>query len=325
MINVGIIGCGLVGRKRSTQLAGARLAWCCDHKFDNAFEVGNKHKDAPKMTSNWEDVLNDSNVDTVVIATTHNMLAPISKAAIIAGKNVLIEKPVCKNVSELHELIELKNEHNAIVRVGFNHRYHPAITKARRLIENGSIGDLMHMRARYGHGGRKGYDREWRSDPALAAGGELVEQGIHIVDLSRWFLGTFTEVEGFATTSFWDQQLDDNAFLTLRTEDLKTAFMHVSCTEWKNTFSLEIYGRDGKIQVDGLGGSYGVEKCTLYERPYDFGYPDTTIWEYPGEDRSWNAEFDEFVRDISLKRNPSASLENALEAWNVINKIYARS
>ena len=324
-MNVGIIGCGLVGKKRSTQLDTAKLLWCCDHNPNNAFSVANKHKDSPKVTSVWDDVIDDKEVDTVIVATTHNMLAPITMAAIRAGKNVLVEKPVCKDVSELHEMIDAKNKHNAIVRVGFNHRYHPAVMKARRLLDNESIGELMHMRARYGHGGRQGYDREWRADPNLAAGGELVEQGIHIIDLARWFLGSFSEVNGFATTSFWDQQLDDNAFLTLRTPDQRTAFMHVSCTEWKNTFSLEIYGKEGKIQVDGLGGSYGVEKCTLYERPYSFGYPDTTIWEYPGEDRSWNEEFKDFIRDIKMRRNPSASLENALEAWNVINKIYERS
>ena len=47
----------------------------------------------------------------------------------------------------------------------------------------------MFIRGRYGHGGRVGYDREWRADPALSGGGELIDQGVHLIDLSRWFLG----------------------------------------------------------------------------------------------------------------------------------------
>ena len=321
-MNVGIIGCGLVGKKRSLQLAGSNLKYCCDSVFSKAEEVARNHPSKPITTAHWQEVLADMSVDTIIIATMHHVLAPIASEAIRLGKNILIEKPVCKTVDELNGLIKAKNKYKSIVRVGFNHRYHPAILKARSILDNGDIGDLMHLRARYGHGGRKGYDREWRADPKLAAGGELVEQGIHIIDLARWFLGSFVEVKGFATTSFWDQDLDDNGFMILRTLDKKTAFMHVSCTEWKNTFSIEVYGKLGKIEISGLGGSYGLEKCTLYKRPENFGYPETTVWEYPGEDLSWETEFKDFLKDIKYQRSPSASLENALEAWHVINKIY---
>ena len=87
--------------------------------------------------------------------------------------------------------------------------------------------------------------------PVPLYGGELVEQGIHIVDLARWFLGDFTEVDGFAHTYFWDQPVDDNGFLLLKTARNQVAFMHCSCTEWKNTFSFEIYGKVGYGYWDG--------------------------------------------------------------------------
>ena len=77
---------------------------------------------------------------------------------------------------------------------------------------------------------------------------------LHLIDLARWFLGEFTHVTGFAHTYFWDMPVDDNAFLLLRTAREQAAFLHVSCTEWKNLFSLEIYGTTGKLQVEGLGG-----------------------------------------------------------------------
>src|SRR6266404_579931 len=176
----------------------------------------------------------------------------------------------------------------------------------------GKHGPLMFLRARYGHGGRLGYDREWRSDPAKSGGGELIDQGPHLIDLARWFLGDFAEVDGFATTYFWDMPVDDNGFLLLKTAEKKVAFLHASCTEWKNTFSFEIYGRDGKIDINGLGGSYGTERLTYYKTLPEMGPPETTMWEYPMADNSWDTEFAEFLEDIRLKRPPSAGLRDAI-------------
>ena len=63
--------------------------------------------------------------------------------------------------------------------------------------------------------------------------------------------------------------------------DRRMALLHASCTEWKNLFSFEIYGRDGKIEINGLGGSYGVERLAYYRMLPEMGPPETTIWEYP--------------------------------------------
>ena len=137
-----------------------------------------------------------------------------------------------------------------------------------------------------------------------SGGGELIDQGVHLIDLAGWFLGSFTSIQGVATTYFWDMPVDDNAFMTLRTTVGQTAFLHVSCTEWKNLFSFEIYGRVGKFAIDGLGGSYGVERIAFYRMLPEMGPPETTILEYPGGDRSWALEFAEFLDDIQLARDP---------------------
>ena len=156
----------------------------------------------------------------------------------------------------------------------------------------------------------------------LSGGGELIDQGPHIIDLSRYFLGDFADVDGFAHTYFWDMPVDDNAFLLLKTADRRVAFLHASCTEWKNTFSLEIYGRVGKIDISGLGGSYGTERITFYRMLPEMGPPETTTWEYPMADNSWNSEFDEFLEDIRLDRAPRAGLGDALAALRIIERIY---
>jgi predicted dehydrogenase len=183
----------------------------------------------------------------------------------------------------------------------------------------------MFMRARYGHGGRVGYDREWRADPVRSGGGELIDQGVHLIDLAGWFLGAFTTIQGIATTCYWDMPVDDNAFLTLRTAGGQIAFLHVSCTEWKNLFSLELYGREGKIAIDGLGGSYGVERLAFYRMLPEMGPPETTIHEYLRGDRSWALEFAEFLDDLRLDREPAAGLAAARAALVVTGEVYRQS
>lgn len=322
-LRVAIVGCGLIGQKRARALGAARLTVACDAVAERA-EVLSLSSGATAC-SDWREAVERKDVDIVVVATTNDALAPVALGAIEAGKHVLVEKPAARSVSEIDPLIEAAARHDVRVRVGFNHRYHPALLKARAIVDSGVAGDLMFVRARYGHGGRIGYDKEWRANPALSGGGELIDQGVHVIDLARWFLGDFTDVDGFAATYFWQMPVDDNAFLLLRTAQNKAAFLHVSCTEWKNLFSLEIYGRTGKIAVDGLGGSYGVERLTFYRMLPEMGPPETTAWEYPRGDNSWSLEFEEFLDDIGRKRTPAAGLADARAALEIVGKVYEAS
>lgn len=322
-LRVAIIGCGLIGQKRAKALGkGGVLVACADMQPARAKELA---KAAGAMAfADWRDVLL-AEVDLVIVATLHDSLAEITLAAIEAGKHVLVEKPAARTAAELEPVIAAAARKGVKVHVGFSHRYHRALLKAKKIVDNGEIGHLMFIRARYGHGGRPGYDREWRSDPALSGGGELIDQGPHLIDLSRWFLGDFSDIEGFAHTYFWDMPVDDNAFMILKTQSKLAAFLHVSCTEWKNTFSMEIYGKVGKLEISGLGGSYGVERLTHYKMSPEMGPPETFAWEYPMADNSWAVEIAEFYDDILLDRPPSAGLVDASEALKIIEKIYMES
>ncbi len=315
-----IAGCGLIGRKRAEALGDAVLVACADIDLHRARALR-----ASVCSADWREVIKRDDVDLVIVATINSLLAEISASALDAGKHVLVEKPAARNVAELDAIIAAQKRSGKLVHVGFNHRYHPAIAKARQLQSEGALGEMMFVRGRYGHGGRVGYDREWRADPKLAGGGELIDQGVHLIDLARLFLGDFRTVEGFARTYYWDMPVDDNAFLLLRTANDKTAALHVSSTEWKNLFSLEIYGRKAKLHVEGLGGSYGVERLAFYRMLPEMGPPETTIWEFPGGDVSWRVETAEFLEDIRLGREPSASLEDARATLAVVEEIYRRA
>jgi predicted dehydrogenase len=324
-MNYAIIGCGLIGKKRLAALpVGSKLVIACDTNLERAGALVELAKTG-KAVANFKEAVADSQVDAVVVATINATLAEISAAAIRAGKHVIVEKPAGILVKQIDELMALEKKHGVCVRVGFNHRFHPAFIKAREIFESGVMGELMFIRARYGHGGRVGYDREWRADPKLAGGGELVDQGIHLIDLAGWFLGAFKKIDGHVATYFWDMPVDDNAFLDLQTAKGQTAWLHVSCTEWKNLFSFEIYGRHTKLHIEGLGGSYGVEKLFHYQMKPEMGIPDTKVYEFPGPDKSWRKEMVEFESDVQLKRMPDAGLAEVRAALQIVETIYKQT
>lgn len=323
VFGVGIVGCGLIGQKRAKALGfGGKLVACADIDLRRAVNLA--AGTGAKAFANWNELLALPEVDVVIVATLHDSLAEITQSAIQAGKHVLVEKPAARTSAELQPVIAAADRQGVKVHVGFNHRYHRSLRKAKAIIDSGALGELMFVRGRYGHGARLGYEKEWRSNPELSGGGELIDQGPHLIDLSRWFLGEMTEVQGFAHTYFWDMPVDDNGFMLLKTANQQTAFLHVSCTEWKNLFSLEIYGKNGKLDLSGLGGSYGLEKITWYKMLPQMGPPDTTAWEYPMGDDSWEVEINEFFEDIRLDRKPSCSLADASAALAIVETIYRR-
>jgi len=318
---IGIIGCGVIGHKRSKALGTqGRLVACADVDIHRAENLAKGT--GAKVFVHWQDLVDLPEVDIVIVSTTNDWLTPISLYALEQHKHILVEKPAARNLSEIRSLLKKAKSSSKNVKIGFNLRFHPAIMKARQIVDSGILGELMFVRGRYGHGGRVGYEKEWRADPKISGGGELIDQGVHMIDLCRWFLGDFVSVKAETATYFWDMPVEDNAFLCLSTRKNQIAWVHVSCTEWKNMFSLEIYGKTGKIQIDGLGGSYGVEKLTHYQMLPQMGPPKTSVWEYPGEDISWNLEFKSFIESINTNSLPIGNINDAYEALKIVDQIY---
>ena len=183
----------------------------------------------------------------------------------------------------------------------------------------------MYLRARYGHGGRLRYEKEWRAKPSISGGGELIDQGSHLIDLSRLFLGEFNEVKSFINTYFYKMSVEDNAFLTLKTRTNKVAFLHASWTEWKNMFSFEIFCTLGKLDINGLGGSYGQEQLTVYKMSKKMGIPKQKNWKFKLQDISWGTEINELYDDIIYNRKPKSNLNDAYQSLKIINNIYKDS
>jgi predicted dehydrogenase len=322
-MKVGIVGCGLIGGKRAAALAGTgdRLVATFDRAPDRARALAAMQGGLLSFASLAELVAPS---DVVFVAPTKDHLVDIASAAVRERRHVLVEKPGARSAAELEPLVAQAREAGVIVKAGLNHRFHPAAQKARAILGSGVCGEVMFVRGRYGHGGRLGYEKEWRADPDKSGGGELLDQGVHLIDLARWFLGgEFVDVQGRAETFFWKMPVDDNAFLTLATARGQIAHLHASCTEWKNLFSLEIYAEKAKLHWEGLGGSYGVERLSYYQMRPEMGPPDTLIYEYPAADPSWATEWADFALAVKGATRPCGDVVDALEALRVVDRIYA--
>jgi predicted dehydrogenase len=320
-MRLAIIGCGLIGAKRAAAAASHEIVVVCDRDRDRAERLARRTGAHP--VGDWREAVG-ADVDAVIVATTHDQLATISLGALEAGRHVLVEKPAGRDLAEVQAIAATATKHARVVKVGFNHRFHPAFLKAREIAESGALGPLLFIRARYGHGGRLGYENEWRCQPAVSGGGELIDQGSHLIDLSRWFLGDLTVDYAAIPTLFWKIKAEDNCFLALRGGAGQTAWLHASWTEWKNMFSFEIAGRDGKLAIEGLGGSYGLERLTFYRMLPQMGPPETTNWEYPLEDRSWETELADFVSAILERRRPCGDIIDAIANLAIVEDVYRR-
>lgn len=318
-MNVGIIGCGLIGTKRAAHVASHKVVAVCDIDATKAQALAARV--GARVEPDAKSLCGASDVDVVIIATTHDQLAGFAVEALRVGKHVLLEKPGACRPEEFDAVRAAARASGRIVRVGYNHRFHPALRRAREIVDSGVLGPLMFIRGRYGHGGRLGYEKEWRADESKSGGGEAIDQGVHLIDLSRWFLGDFPYVQGYAPTYFWKMSVEDNAFMLLRTSAGQTAFLHATWTEWKNMFSMEIYGRDGKLQIDGLGGSYGQESLIYYRMLPQMGPPETQKWEYPGGDESWRVEFEHFMMAVSGQSSYCSTVDDAQAALAVAQTV----
>lgn len=322
-MNVAIIGCGLIGRKRALALdCDDKLIACCDSNKDLSKKLASEFSCLP--FSDYHDLLSQINCDSVIVAVVNKFMCDIVADALKLGNNVLAEKPLGRNFAEALKMNEarLTSTVKVVLKTGFNHRFYPAIWKAKQILDDGNIGKVFNIRARYGHGGRPGMEKEWRASKDLCGGGELLDQGVHVIDLIRWFGGEITEVYGKVETKFWNMEVEDNACAILKTQNDVTATFNVSWTNWKNIFSFEIFGTNGYLKIEGLGGSYGPESLELGRRKKEGGRPDIELFEYSPEDVSWKSEWTEFKKAIVEGREPIGNGYDGMKANEVIDAIY---
>ena len=322
-MRVSIVGAGLQCRRRAPSVGavkGARLVSISSLHREHAVSEAAKY--GVEYDENWQDTLARDDVDVIFVCTPPSSHAEISIAAMRAGKHVLCEKPLTKTLEEAKEMIRVSRETDRILKCGFNHRHHPAIWEAHQRLQAGELGTPMFARCRYGICGRPGYENEWRADPQQAAGGQFIEQGTHAMDLFRWFLGDLVEVACMTSIHYFTKQaMDDGGMALFRAGNGATATLHTTLTQWKNLFSFEVFGSDGYIQVEGLGGGYGTETLAIGRRDFTAPFQDQVIY-YRGGDKSWDAEWLEMAAAIEEGREPVGNGMDGLEAMRIALTAY---
>lgn len=318
-LRVAIVGYGAIGRRRAATLGQDELVAVVD------VDASAAANGVPFFASTGA-MLDEVEPDVVVVSTPHHALAGHTQAALEAGCHVLVEKPGALDGRQLSALIELATRSGRRLWVGYNHRYHPAVAELLSQATSGKYGDVLFLRARYGHGGRPGYHREWRADPRLAGGGELIDQGVHLLDLVYALLGPVPAASSLLRTAHWPMDVEDNAVVVLADaarEHGPWAVLQLSCTEWKNEFVVDVYCRAARLTVAGLGRSYGRPVLTVHRRRPDGGVPDTEVRGFPDIDESWEQEWAAFRAAVGRPFDAS-ECAGAQYALDIIDRCYGR-
>lgn len=323
---IAIIGAGLQAQRRGpviTKDSEYEVGAIVDLILDKAVRLSKVIGGLPSR--DWKKIIKDRSIKAVLVLTYPDSHAEISIAAMEYGKDVLCEKPLAFTIEQAKKMTVVANRTKKILKCGFNHRHHPAIEEAYRQFRAGAIGKPIFGRSKYGIGGRQGLEKEWRSNPKFAPGGQLIDQGIHIIDLYRWFLGDIIAAAGMTATNLWPiKPIEDNGFGIIRNETGVIASLHSSLTQWINLFEFEIYGEKGSLTVQNLGGSYGMEKLIIAKHHPSAPFSHQTI-EYRGNDNSWQNEWNEFTNAIKTRCQPLGNGVDGLKAMEIVTAIYRSS
>jgi len=324
VLKIGIIGCGIIGQRRAKiahSSNSSKVLAVADVNLNKSKFLGQKLN--CDYFDDWKKIVSMTEIDAVIVSTTNNNLAKISYEAILNGKHVLCEKPFGTNLLEVEKVVQEAEKQKVVFKAGLTLRFHPGIQKIKQIVDEGKIGKILFIRCRYGITGRPGYEKEWRADPELSGGGELIDQGTHVLDLFRLFLGEFPKVCGSLGSLYWNTTVEDNAFAILTTSSNQMASMHVSWTQWNNIFSFEIFGNEGYAIMEGLGGAYGPEKVIIGKKaPPDKWPPEENTMMFDHPEICWHKEWEDFILSIKNHKTPNGSGVDGLEALKLVFKIY---
>lgn len=327
MVSVAIIGAGGIGSVRARTISGSGRGRVCivgDINAARARAVAELCSAA--HSADWREIVRRPDVDAVVVCTPTKFHFEIALSALEAGKHVLCEKPLARTTAECEQMVEAARHTNRVLKTGFNYRHMAHTRKAKELLEGRSIGPVYLLRCRYGHGGRPGYEQHWCTDAELSGGGVLQEQGIHIIDLVRALLGEPSRVLAETRRFFWDfPKTEDNCFCLYETPAGQLAQLHVSWTQWRNIFEIEVFGRDGYLRLEGRDGHYGPQRLTWGRREPDHKRPTEAVFSFGEEDDSWSRDWQEFVGLVDTNEGLLTVARDGLRTQQLVEAAYQSS
>ena len=329
MIRVAIAGFGKIGRLRAEILLkrdDIELVGIYDVVKPTKFKAGVFFK-------SFDDLLK-SDLDAVFICAYNTVLADYTARALNKGLHVFCEKPPAMKTEDLGIVFDSLKSSGKVLKYGFNHRYHYSVMEAKKIIDSGKMGKLLWMRGVYGKAGSIDYDKNWRNFHKYSGGGILIDQGIHMLDLIRYFSREkFNKINSYITTAYWNIKVEDNAFILMQSDNNVIASMHSSATQWRHKFLLEMCFEEGYLNLDGiLSGtrSYAPEKLVIGRREFEdvtfaMGKPKESIV-YFESDHSWNLEIEEFLNAVNGKGEiKEGTLQDAYDTLSLVQRVYDNS
>lgn len=323
-LKIAVIGCGSIARHRHLPEYAANvnveIAAVCDIVEARAIEFAEKYN-ARAFTS-YEELLAIEEIDAISVCTPNYLHAPISIAALNAGKHVLCEKPMATKKEEALSMILAAKKNDKKLMIGHNQRFVSSHVKARKLIENGDVGKIYSFRTAFGHPGPEKWsaDRKesWFFKKEQAFIGAMGDLGVHKTDLIRYLLGEeIVEVGAFVETSAkTNTDVDDNAVCILKTESgivgtLAVSWSYVS----KEDNSTIIYGENAILRLEeDPNFSLIVQYINGETVKYELGNIQSN--EEAGQKSSHVIE--NFVNSILLNIDPPITGEEGMKSLNVI-------
>lgn len=321
-LKVGIAGYGVVGKRRRHFIDRhprlETVAVC-----DRTFATAGVFDDGVRFYTHYKDLLGEK-LNVLFVCLTNDIAPEVVIAGLEKGLHVFCEKPPGRDLDDIIQVIRCERQHPGLkLKYGFNHRYHDSVRDALHIIKSGELGSIISIRGIYGKSKILSFQSDWRTQRALAGGGILLDQGIHMVDMIRLFAGDFTEVHSFVSNSYWKHDVEDNAYALMRSANGVVAMLHSSATQWRHRFHLEITLWRGLLVLSGIlsgSKSYGAETLTVaYAGDEDGGDPREQTTRY-NQDNSWRDEIAEFAEAIW---DDKPIIEgSSLEALNTMHLVY---
>jgi predicted dehydrogenase len=327
LLRVGIAGYGVVGKRRHQFIdknPTLKTVAVCDRIFTGEGVL----PDGIRFHSDYRQLLQED-LDILFVCMTNDIAAEVTIAGLEKGLHIFCEKPPGRDVGDISRVVACEKKHPGLkLKYGFNHRYHESVLDALKLLHSGELGPVLNMRGVYGKSQFISYGQksDWRVDRALAGGGILLDQGIHMVDLMRLFGGEFHEVNAIISNDFWHHDVEDNAYALMRSDKGVVAMLHSTATQWRHRFQLEITLAKGAIVLSGIltgSKSYGAETMTVvWASDRGGGDPREQTTRY-NDDPSWASEINEFADAVSgNKPIENGSSQDALRTMQLVYRIY---
>jgi len=326
-LKVGIAGYGIVGKRRHecvNRHSDMELVAVCDRVFEDK----GVFPDGIRYYTNYHDLLAEE-LDVLIVCMTNDIASEVTIAGLERDLHVFCEKPPGRDLEDIARVIRSEQQHPGIqLMYGFNHRYHDSVQDAFKIIRSGELGRIINLRGVYGKSKLITFNQpDWRTKRVVAGGGVLLDQGIHMVDLMRLFAGEFIEVQSIVTNSHWGYDVEDNAYVLMRTEDGIVGMLNSSATQWRHRFHLDINLEKGSIILGGLltgTKSYGAETLTVakVDHANDNGDPRELMTHY-NQDPSWELEINNFAASI-LEGKPikNGTSQDAFNTMKLVAQIY---